>query len=361
MSFNVLALGGDGIGPEVLDSGIQVAHALAKKVNLDLNFNHDLLHGASWERYGTFCRSETIAAALESDAVLVGAVGGPEWDGIKVDGGPEMQDGLMRLRKEMDAFVGLRPAKSYPALYGNTPFLHEHINGAQILILREMCGGIMFSNPRGMSAGEEGRYAYDTASYSEKEIRRFARAGFYFAQRSKGKLVSADKANVMESYKLWRSVTEEVSAEFPEINYASMYADNCAYQMVKRPKDFDVIMGCNFLGDILSDLAAIISGGLGMLPSACLCDADGKPVKGIYEPVHGSAPDIAGQNIANPVGMILSVAMMFEYSFGMPDLAKEIERSVESVLGKNIRTPDLGGDSNTQAVTDSVIAEILNN
>ena len=271
------------------------------------------------------------------------------------------KDGLMRLRKEMDAFVGLRPAKSYPALYGNTPFLHEHINGAQILILREMCGGIMFSNPRGMSAGEEGRYAYDTASYSEKEIRRFARAGFYFAQRSKGKLVSADKANVMESYKLWRSVTEEVSAEFPKINYASMYADNCAYQMIKRPKDFDVIMGCNFLGDILSDLAAIISGGLGMLPSACLCDADGKPVKGIYEPVHGSAPDIAGQNIANPVGMILSVAMMFEYSFGMPDLAKEIERSVESVLGKNIRTPDLGGDSNTQAVTDSVIAEILNN
>ncbi len=210
------------------------------------------------------------------------------------------------------------------------------------------------------SIGDEGRYAYDTASYSEKEIRRFARAGFYFAQRRKGKLVSADKANVMESYKLWRSVTEEMSAEFPEINYASMYADNCAYQMIKRPKDFDVIMGCNFLGDILSDLAAIISGGLGMLPSACLCDAHGEPVKGIYEPVHGSAPDIAGQNIANPVGMILSVAMMFEYSIGMPELAKEIERSVEVALGKDIRTPDLGGDSSTQAVTDSIIAEILN-
>ena len=361
MTYNILALGGDGVGPEVLDSGIQVANAVAEKVNLDLSFNHDLLHGASWEKYGTFCRSETITAALESDAVLVGAVGGPEWDDIKVEGGPEMQDGLMRLRKEMDAFVGLRPAKSYSALYGNTPFLHEHIDGAEILILREMCGGVMFSNPRGMSVGDEGRWAYDTASYSEKEIRRFARAGFYFAQNRKGKLVSADKANVMESYKLWRTVTEEVSAEFPEINYTSMYADNCAYQMIKSPRDFDVIIGCNFLGDILSDLAAIISGGLGMLPSACLCEAQNEPVKGIYEPVHGSAPDIAGQNIANPVGMILSVAMMFEYSFGMPELAKEIERSVEIALGKDIRTPDLGGDSNTQAVTDSIIAEILNN
>ena len=358
MTFSVLALGGDGIGPEVLHAGLEVVNAMAKKENIDISFTHDLLHGASWEKYGTFCREDTLETALNSDAVLVGAVGGPKWDNIKVPGGPEMQDGLMRLRKAMDAFIGLRPAKYYPSLLRRTPFLPEYVQGADILILREMCGGIMFSAPRGSSNKKGDRYAYDTACYSEKEVKRFSHAGFYLAQKRKKKLVSADKANVMESYKLWREVVESVSDEYPDVLYSSMYADNCAYQLVKNPQQFDVIIGCNFLGDILSDLAANLSGSLGMLPSACLCDVSDAPVAGIYEPVHGSAPDIVGKGIANPIGMILSISMMFKYSFGLPDLAKEIEWGVEAILQKNIFTPDLDGDFSTQEVTAAVIEEL---
>lgn len=358
-AFKILALGGDGIGPEVLKAGLQVAQAVAAQAGTVLDIEHDLLHGAAWEAHGTFCREQTVAAAQAADAVLVGAVGGPQWDGIRVPGGPEMQDGLMRLRFALDAYAGLRPARFWPVLSSRTPFATGRAEGADIMVLREMCGGVMFAQPRGQEARGGLRYGFDTAAYDEAELIRIARAGFILARKRRGALVSADKANVMESYKLWRAVVNEVAAEFPDVTLTHMYADNCAYQMVMDPTRFDVVMGCNLLGDLLSDLAAVVSGGLGMLPSACLTGPPGRQVKGIYEPVHGSAPDIAGSGQANPVGMILSVAMMFEHSAARADIARKIEAAVATAITNGLRTPDIGGVSTTQEVTDGVVTALL--
>lgn len=359
-TFNILALGGDGIGPEVLDCALRVASVAAADANLELRIETDVLHGAAWEAYGTFCREETVASAMVSDAVLVGAVGGPRWDGMRVPGGPEMQDGLMRLRKALDAFAGLRPARYWPALAETTPFRDGVANGADIMVLREMCGGVMFAQPRGRDVRGSARYAFDTAAYGEDEIARIAHAGFALARLRKGKLISADKANVMESYVLWREVFSEVAEDYPDVELTHMYADNCAFQMVRNPLAFDVVVGCNLIGDFLSDLAAVVSGSLGMLPSACLCSvpSDGSRVKGIYEPVHGSAPDIAGKGTANPFGMILSVAMMFRFSLARADVAMRIEQAVERVISAGHRTADLGGSATSKSVTDAVVAEM---
>ncbi|MBE1283256.1 MAG: 3-isopropylmalate dehydrogenase [Rhodobacteraceae bacterium] len=353
----ILALGGDGIGPEVLNAGLTVAEAVAAAEGLRLTIQEGLLHGAAWDTHGTFCADDTLARAKAADAVLVGAVGGPKWDVIRVPGGPEMQDGLMRLRYELDSFVGLRPARFWAPLADRTPFRPGVADGADILVLREMCGGVMFAKPRGQTERNGLRYAYDTAAYDEGEIARIMRAGFALAGQRSGRIVSADKANVMESYKLWRQVAVEVAEDYPDLTLSNMYADNCAYQIARDPLAFDVVVGCNLIGDFLSDLAAIVSGGLGMLPSACLCDVPdpGRVCKGIYEPVHGSAPDIAGQGIANPIGMILSVGMMFRFSLGRADLDARIEAAVERVLAAGIGTPDIGGTASTRDVTGAVL------
>ncbi|WP_406648487.1 3-isopropylmalate dehydrogenase [Aliisedimentitalea scapharcae] len=358
--LDILALGGDGIGPEVLEAGLAVAETVAGRNDLQLNVQHDLLHGAAWDQHGTFLHDETLARAKSADAVLVGAVGGPQWDDIRVDGGPEMQDGLMRLRHALDSFAGLRPARFWAPLAERTPFRPGVAEDADIMVLREMCGGVMFAQPRGQTLRDGVRYGYDTAAYDDREVSRIMRAGFELARQRSGRIVSADKANVMESYKLWRQVADEVAGEFPDMALTHMYADNCAYQMARDPAAFDVIVGCNLIGDFLSDLAAVVSGSLGMLPSACLCDVPvvGARIKGIYEPVHGSAPDIAGQGIANPFGMILSVAMMFRYTVGRPDLQSQIEQAVERVLSAGIGTPDIGGTHATQDVADAVIREL---
>lgn len=356
--YRILALGGDGIGPEVVAAGLAVAETVAESAGIDLAIRHDLLHGACWDAHGTFCRDETVAAAQSADAVLVGAVGGPRWDRIRVDGGAQMQDGLMRLRKELQAYAGLRPARHWSFLSERTPFAKGVAEGADILVLREMSGGVLFAEPRGHRERDGKRYAFDTAGYDEAELERIATAGFELARSRRKMLLSADKANVMESFKLWRAVVSEVAAAYPDVSVTHMYADNFAYQMIMRPTQFDVVVCCNLLGDLLSDLAAVVSGGLGMLPSACLCGLPKPPVKGIYESVHGSAPDIAGQGIANPVGTILSVAMMFHYSFDRPDLAIRIEQAVANVLERGIRTPDLGGDSGTERVTSAIVAEL---
>ncbi|MGI9407785.1 MAG: 3-isopropylmalate dehydrogenase [Hyphomicrobiaceae bacterium] len=358
--FKVLALGGDGVGPEVVACGLQLLDAVASREDFSVDISEDLLHGAAWETYGTFCREETLTAAKAADGVLVGAVGGPKWDGIRVPGGPEMQDGLMRLRNELDTYAGLRPARAWTALEHLTPFREGLAAEADVMVLREMAGGAFFAQPRGIEMREGRRYGFDTAAYNEDEIARIAHAGFQLARARRGKLCSADKANVMESYVLWRDVVGEVAADYPDVELSLMYADNCAYQLIRRPADFDVIVADNLLGDILSDQAGAIAGSLGMLPSACLSGLakDGERRLGLYEPVHGTAPDIAGQGIANPIGMLLSVAMMFEYAFGRPELARRVDATGASVLEAGIRTPDIGGTSSTSDVTGAVIAAL---
>ena len=357
--FEVLALGGDGIGPEVLASGIEVLNAAAKLAGIEVDIKHDLLHGACWDVHGTFCRDETVAAADHADAVLVGAIGGPKWDNIRVAGGAEMQDGLMRLRKELNTYAGLRPARFWPSLSDRTPFSLEHVQGSDILIVRETSGGVLFAEPRGQTMCNGKRFGFDTAAYDEDEIRRISIAGFEMARRRRKNLLSTDKANVMESFKLWREIVNEVALDYPDVNLSHMYADNLAYQLVMDPTRFDVVIACNLLGDILSDLTAVVSGGLGMLPSACLRGPPGGRVKGIYEPVHGSAPDITGLGIANPVGMILSVAMMFEHSFEHPEVAEKIESAVSSSLLDGFRTPDIGGKHSTKSVTESIVNNLV--
>ncbi len=358
-TFTLLALGGDGIGPEVTACGLRLVEAVAAQEGLTIELREDLLHGAAWEAHGTFCRDETVAAARAADAVLVGAVGGPRWDGIAVPGGPERQDGLMRLRLELDTYAGLRPAKALACLEALSPFRPGLTAGADVLVLREMCGGAFFSLPRGLErpAGGGAR-GFDTTAYTSAEIARFAHVGFKLARRRRGRLASVDKANVMVSGQLWREVVDEVAGEYPDVVLTHYFADNAAYQLVRDPRAFDVILADNLFGDILSDQAGAIAGSLGLLPSACLpgLPEPGERIAGIYEPVHGSAPDIAGRGIANPLGMLLSVAMMFDYSFARPDIARRIEAAVTSALEAGHRTPDLGGTATSGGVTDAVIS-----
>ena len=373
--FTVLVLGGDGIGPEVVGAGVEVLLAVAKREGLRVEIEEDLLHGAAWERYGTFCRDETAARAREVDAVLVGAVGDPRFDDYLADHGspveegseaggaardPADKDGLMRLRRDLDVFAGLRPARAFEALVERTPFRPEVVRGADLMVLRELCGGAYFGLPRGIERlPGGGRRAYDATVYTEAEIERIARVGFELARRRRRRLLSVDKANVMESGMLWREVVSDIGArEYPDVALTHFYADNAAYQLARAPRDFDVVLADNLLGDLLSDQAGAIAGSLGMLPSASLAGLppSGEPAKpGLYEPVHGSAPDIAGQGIANPLGTILSVAMMFEYGFALPALARRIEDAVERTLATGPRTPDLGGEAGSAALTHAVI------
>lgn len=363
MPLKILALGGDGIGPEVVSSGLQVLEAVAGTISLRVDITEDLLHGAAWDAHGTFIRPETIRTAHGSDALLVGAVGGPKWDHIKIDGGPEEQDGLMKLRHELEVFASLRWARAYGPLLSRTPFRPEVARNADIMVVRELCGGAMFSPTRGIDGTGKSRRAYDLNEYTEAEIARFARIGFEVARRRHGKVLSVDKANVFMAGKLWREVVQEIGArEFPDVTLTHFFTDNAAYQLTCRPGDFDVILADNLFGDILSDQSAAISGSLGMLPSACLShlSTGGRSEKpAIYEPVHGSAPDIAGTGSANPIGAILSVAMLLEYSAAEHESARKIEVAVESALEAGFATPDLGGTNTTQEMTDEVIQQVL--
>lgn len=360
MALTLLALGGDGIGPEVMDAALRVLDVAAGSIGLTVDLSEDLLHGAAWERYGTFIRQQTLDRARQVDALLVGAVGGPQWDHIAIDGGPEEQDGLMKLRHELDVYACVRKARSWNQLLASTPYRPDVVRGADLVVMRELCGGAMFSDTRGTeSLGDGGRRAFDLNEYTSAEIARFARVGFEIARRRRGRVVSVDKSNVFVAGKLWREVVDEVwRSEFADVTLEHLFADNASYQLCCRPRDFDVILADNLFGDLLSDQSAAIAGSLGMLPSACL---NGLPEQGrtdapaIYEPVHGSAPDIAGLGIANPIGMILSVAMLLEYSAGEADCAQRIERAVEAVLGQGCLPRDLGGQAGTGEVADAVI------
>jgi len=360
MALKVLAMGGDGIGPEVVDAALQVLEVAAGSIRLSLDISEDLLHGAAWDKYGTFIRPETLTKARESDALLIGSTGGPRWDHIVIDGGPEEQDGLMKLRHELQVFACLRHARAHDALLARTAFKPEVIRGADVMVMRELCGGAMFSPTRGIDeTGDGGRRGYDLNEYTETEIERFARVGFEVARRRRGRLLSVDKSNVFIAGKFWREVVDGIGrSEFPDVELTHFFTDNAAYQLCCRPADFDVILADNLFGDILSDQSGAIAGSLGMLPSACLADlpADGRSQKpAIFEPVHGSAPDIAGQGTANPLGTILSVAMLFEYSAGEAETARKIDAAVDAALNAGFATADLGGSHNTRQMTDAVI------
>jgi 3-isopropylmalate dehydrogenase len=357
----LLVLPGDGIGPEVMDEALEVMERAGSLHGWDLDAEHDLIHGAAWDSHGVFCRDQTVETAKQADAVLVGAVGGPKWDHLLPDAPAVERDGLMRLRSELDVFAGLRPARSYGSLLDQTPYRPEVVRGADVLVLREMTGGVMFARPRGVERSDGRRRGFDTTSYTADEIARHARVGFALARTRRRQVTSVDKANVMESGVLWREVVSEVAGENPDVELTHMYADNCSYQLAINPTQFDVIVTDNLFGDILSDQAGALAGSLAMLPSASLpgLAEQGEPSgPGIYEPVHGSAPDIAGLGVANPIGMILSVAMMFEYGLADVAAAQTIRNAVEKTLDAGVRTPDIGGSSSTTEMSRAVLANL---
>ena len=337
MNHNILVLAGDGIGPEIMAQAEKVLAALARGYGLDVTIEHALVGGAAYDDCGTPLPEQTLRLAKASDAVLFGAVGGPKWDGLARELRPE-RGALLPLRAELALFANLRPAFTYSQLVAASSLKPELVSGLDILIVRELTGGIYFGQPRGVSATPSGeREGINTLRYTESEIRRIAHVACRVAMQRGKRLCSVDKENVLEAMVLWREVVVEVAAAYPEVELEHLYVDNAAMQLVRRPKQFDVLVTTNMFGDVLSDLASMLSGSIGMLPSASL-DENGK---GLYEPVHGSAPDIAGRGLANPLAMILSAAMLLRYSLGLPEQADRVEKAVQSVLEKGLRTADI--------------------
>jgi 3-isopropylmalate dehydrogenase len=355
----LLILPGDGIGPEVMREVHRVVEWLDKRRSVTFDVSDGLVGGCSIEAHGTPLTDRTMADAMDVDAVLLGAVGGPKWDKVSFDIRPEA--GLLRLRKDMELFANLRPAKVFDSLISASTLKPEVIKGLDIVIVRELTGGIYFGEPRGIETLPDGsRRGYNTQSYTTAEIRRVAGVAFELAEKRSGKVCSTEKANVMESGVLWREEVQKLHDEaFPKVALTHMYADNCAMQLVRNPQQFDVILADNLFGDILSDEAAMMTGSLGMLPSASLgaVDASGRR-RALYEPVHGSAPDIAGKDLANPLATILSFAMALRYSFDQGEEAKLIEDAVETVLKGGLRTADIM-EKGMARVSTSVMGESI--
>ena len=359
----LLLLPGDGIGPEVMRQVGRVLDWFDRRRIASFDVSEDLVGGCAYDKYGTPLTDDTMARAQEADAVLLGAVGGPKWDALPFAVKPER--GLLRLRKDMDLFANLRPAMVFKPLIGASTLKPEIVDGLDMLIIRELTGGVYFGEPRGIETLPDGqRRGINTQVYTTSEIRRVARVAFELAQKRGGKLCSVEKANVMESGVLWREEVQKLHDEaFADVALSHMYADNCAMQLVRNPKQFDVIVTDNLFGDILSDCAAMLTGSLGMLPSASLGEADksGRR-KALYEPVHGSAPDIAGKDAANPLASILSLAMMLRYSFDLEDEAKLLESAVVAALEGGARTGDILQPGATRVSTtqmgDTVLKEL---
>ena len=349
---SLLLLPGDGIGPEVIEQVRRVSAWMTAHGNFHLELSERSFGGASYDEHGMPLTREAEAAALASDAVLMGAVGGPQWASAARGDRPEA--GLLRLRKAMDTFANLRPAICFEALADASSLKREFVAGLDILIVRELTSGVYFGEPRGIETLADGsRRAVDTQVYTEAEIERVARTAFDLARGRRNKVTSAEKSNVMETGVLWRDVVTKLHAkDYADVELEHMLADNAAMQLVKNPKQFDVILTDNLFGDILSDAAAMLTGSLGMLPSAALSYA-GKP--GLYEPVHGSAPDIAGQGLANPLAAILSFGMALRWSLGRPDLDERLNAAVRAALGDGARTRDLGGSDTTAQMGDAVL------
>ncbi len=359
----LLILPGDGIGPEVMDQVTRIIDWFGAKRDLGFEVETDLVGGAAYDKHGTPLHDDTMAKALAADAVLLGAVGGPKYDDLDFSVKPER--GLLRLRKEMDLYSNLRPAQCFDALADFSSLKKDVVAGLDIMIVRELTSGVYFGEPRGIFEEGNERVGINTQRYTESEIERVARSAFELARRRNNKVCSMEKANVMESGILWREVVQKVHDEdYPDVELSHMYADNGAMQLVRAPKQFDVILTDNLFGDILSDCAAMLTGSLGMLPSASLGapNSEGRP-KALYEPVHGSAPDIAGQGKANPIACILSFAMALRYSFDQGDEATRLEQAVEKVLADGARTADLMGPEggtpiSTVEMGDAILAAL---
>ncbi len=360
---SLLILPGDGIGPEVMAEVRKVIDWFGANRGLEFDVSEDLVGGAAYDKHGVPLHDDTMARAQEVDAVLLGAVGGPKYDDLDFSVKPER--GLLRLRKEMDLFANLRPAQCFDALADFSSLKRDIVSGLDIMIVRELTSGVYFGEPRGIFEEGNERVGINTQRYTESEIDRIARSAFELARKRGNKVCSMEKANVMESGILWREVVQKVHDEdYPDVELSHMYADNGAMQLVRAPKQFDVILTDNLFGDILSDCAAMLTGSLGMLPSASLGApmASGRP-KAMYEPVHGSAPDIAGQGLANPIACILSFAMALRYSFDQGDEATRVETAVEKVLADGMRTGDLmgpegGTPASTTEMGDAIIAAL---
>ncbi|OUD16153.1 3-isopropylmalate dehydrogenase [Thioflexithrix psekupsensis] len=357
MTKTVAILAGDGIGPEIVAQAVNVLKTLQVSFGLDVQLVDGLIGGAAIDVTGVPLPAETLNLARRADAVLLGAVGGPKWDNLERDIRPER--GLLAIRAELGLFANLRPAILYPELANASTLKPEVVSDLDLLIVRELTGGIYFGKPRGIRTLDNGeREGFNTLVYAEHEIERIAHVAFRSAEKRQGRVCSVDKANVLESTELWREVVTRVARDYPHVSLTHMYVDNAAMQLVRWPKQFDVMVTTNMFGDILSDLASQLTGSIGMLPSASL-DAHGK---GLYEPIHGSAPDIAGQNRANPLATLLSVAMMLRYSLGQMELADKVEQAVKQVLKDGLRTADIfskGSDQtlvSTQEMGDAVVA-----
>ncbi|MEW8352625.1 MAG: 3-isopropylmalate dehydrogenase [Candidatus Thiodiazotropha sp.] len=358
MSKKILVLPGDGIGPEIVAEAVKVLANLRDAHDLDIDLDEALVGGAAIDATGGPLPEATLELAKEADAILLGAVGGPKWESLDISIRPEK--GLLGLRSELNLFANLRPAILYPQLAGASSLKADLVAGLDIMIVRELTGGIYFGQPRGIRELDGGeRQGFNTLVYSESEIDRIARVAFDIAKKRGGRLCSVDKANVLETTELWREVVTAIGADdYPDVELTHMYVDNAAMQLVKWPKQFDVIVTTNMFGDILSDCAAMLTGSIGMLPSASL-DERGK---GMYEPIHGSAPDIAGKGSANPLATVLSVAMLLRYSLDEPEMADRIEAAVDRVLDEGLRTADIMSDGMTEvsceAMGDAVVAAL---
>ena len=352
----IAVLPGDGIGPEVVREGLKILSAVAEKFCISFDLQEGIIGGAAIDKYGKPLPQSSLDLAKNADAVVLGAVGGPKWENLDYRIRPERA--LLGLRDRLELYANLRPAKVFSTLIDASSLKKEVIENTNIMIVRELVGGIYFGKPKGVEKLEDGNEkGVNTLVYTTPEIKRIAKIAFEVASKRKKKVLSVDKANVLESTELWRKVVTKVHADYQDIELSHMYVDNCAMQLVKDPKQFDVIVTTNMFGDILSDEAAMLTGSIGMLPSASLGGNNG-----MYEPIHGSAPDIAGRDIANPIATIMSIAMMFKYSFGMDEASEVIENAVEKILQNGYRTKDIMDNSGklvgTKEMGDLILKEI---
>ena len=356
MSSKILVLPGDGIGVEVADQAIRVIEKLNEQ-GLNASYEKDLVGGASYDVNGEPLTNSVLEKAKNSDAVLLGAVGGSKWDDVERSKRPEA--GLLGLRKELELFANLRPALVFDALVSASTLKNEVVNNLDIMIVRELTGGVYFGQPRGIEDTPNGKKAIDTQIYYDYEIDRIARVAFDLARKRNNKVTSVEKANVMETGVLWREIVKETHKDFSDITLENMLADNCAMQLVRNPKQFDVIVTDNLFGDLLSDCAAMLTGSLGMLPSASLGEEKNGKRHGLFEPVHGSAPDIAGQDKANPIATILSLSMMLKYNLNKPDLSNKVESAVQQILSEGYRTGDIYTNDDQTLVSCTKMGDLI--